>query len=105
MRQAILLSALLIFGSFSLLAQASVETSATTHDVKINEDKKIRTSGGEARIRERKGKSIRKDRPERKRHKDHSESGVFKRHNHFKTAKAKSRQRGTRKNAPAAPKK
>jgi hypothetical protein len=102
MRQAVLLSAFLFFGSVSLLAQ-TIETSATTHEVRINDEKKIRTSGGEARP-ERKGKAIRKDRPARKHHKDHSEAGVFKRHNHFKAASAKSRQRGTRKNAPAAPK-
>jgi uncharacterized protein (DUF2345 family) len=104
MRQAVLLSAFLFFGSMSLLAQASIETSATTHEVRINDEKKIRAIGGEARLRERKGKAIRKGRPVRKHHKDHSEAGVFKRHNHFKAASAKSRQRGTRKNAPAAPK-
>lgn len=106
MRLPFLLSTLLLFSSLALQAQSTVETSATTHDVKINDDKKIKTAGGgEARIKERKGKSIRKDKPERKRHKNHSESGVFKRHNHFKSSSARSRERGTRRNAPAAPKK
>jgi hypothetical protein len=105
MRLTVLLSCVfLLFGTASL-AQQPVETSATTHDVKINEDKKIKTSAPKVRNREAKGKTIRKDRPERKRHKSHSESGVFKRHNHFKASSARSRERGTRRSAPSAPKK
>jgi hypothetical protein len=105
MRLPFLISVLLLFSSLVVHAQSAVETSATTHEVKINEDKKIKTSGGEARVKQRKGKSIRKDKPERKRHRSHSEAGVFKRHNHFKSSSARSRERGTRKNAPDAPKK
>lgn len=105
MRLRFLISALLILTSLALHAQTAVETSATTHDVKIHEEKKVKTSGGKARSKERKGKTIRKDRPERKPHKNHSESGVFKRHNHFKSSSARSRERGTRRNAPTAPKK
>ena len=64
-------------------AQTAVETSATTTDVKVNEDKKVRGVGRDDRVREKKGKSIPTDRPAPKNHKSLSKTGVFRKHNHF----------------------
>lgn len=88
-----------LFAAHLGYGQTSVETSATTHDVKIN-DKKIKGVGGEARVRERKGKALPKERKLDKRHKSHSEAGVFKRHNHFAKKSGSARKRGSRKAAP-----
>jgi hypothetical protein len=82
-------------------AQIPVETSATAHDVKINDDKRIQTPSGTRKAKVKTNKAIPADRPVVKRHKSHSEAGVFKRHNHFKRKSGSARKRSTRKNAPA----
>ncbi len=76
-----------------------VETSATNSDVQIH-DKKIKGLSGSAR-KESTGKSLKKDRPDKKRHRKYSESGVFKRHNHFADKSRSARKKGGKKTAKA----